>query len=176
MWRSDPLLWKWDLSISREVLFCLSGNGMRQMKELEEILEEIHIWHNVQDSIKWWPEQDGSFSVKSCYDRCRISFQLNNVLQEDELQMLKSIWKARTPSKIQVFGWRIIMNKLPSKDQLVKRGVIQNGNRECLLCSSEEKICLHLFFSAGIARWYGVKLESGLDYRGRNVCLITTAI
>lgn len=53
LWRTDPSVWKWDLGISREVLFCLNGNDINQLKELEEILEEIHLSPNVQDITKW---------------------------------------------------------------------------------------------------------------------------
>lgn len=55
------------------------------------------------------------------------------------------------------------MNRLPSKEKFVKRGVIQMDNNECVLCSSVEDTCVHLFLQCRenkkiwgeIGKWIG---------------------
>ncbi|CAI8613253.1 unnamed protein product [Vicia faba] len=93
LWKSAPLVWKWDLGISKEVLISMNGTAARQLKELEEILEEIEIRQEQQDTIWWWPEQDGIFSVKSFYDRARKKVTTNDELQVEQTHYLKHIWK-----------------------------------------------------------------------------------
>ncbi|XP_058726151.1 uncharacterized protein LOC131597472 [Vicia villosa] len=178
LWCTNPQVWKWDLGINREVLITMDGEGLEQLKELEEILFEVNLSSDFQDVIKWWPEKDGIFSVKSCYDRYHDPLAQSMVMQVDILQMLKSIWKAATLSKIQVFGWRVIMNRLPTKDQLLHRGVIQASNSVCVLCSNREESILHLFLQCRVSKkiwgdiglWFGAQVEGSYDYVFQHFC------
>ncbi|KAI5447621.1 hypothetical protein KIW84_015180 [Lathyrus oleraceus] len=39
---------------------------------------------------------------------------------------LKVIWEARVPSKVKMFGWRLIQDKLPTRRKLARREIIHN--------------------------------------------------
>lgn len=58
------------------------------------------------------------------------------------------IWKSSVTSKIQLFGWRLIINKLPTRVEQSKRGVI-NGSHDmvCVFCFREEETSSYLFSS-----------------------------
>ncbi|XP_058726348.1 uncharacterized protein LOC131597686 [Vicia villosa] len=63
-----------------------------------------------------WPNQDG--------------------VCENEAAALKIVWKAKVPHKVKVFAWRLVRNRLPSKVQLVRRGVeIADSEMICNLCN-----------------------------------------
>lgn len=53
------------------------------------------------------------------------------------------------------FGWRVILNKLPTRDQQVERGVISSdyvNSRWCALCFHQDENNHHLFIDCHISR------------------------
>ncbi|GLT75161.1 hypothetical protein SLA2020_469070 [Shorea laevis] len=46
----------------------------------------------------------------------------------------KIIWSPFTPSKVSIFAWRLFLNRLPTKDNLIIRGVDLASNPNCVLC------------------------------------------
>ncbi|XP_058776651.1 uncharacterized protein LOC131650971 [Vicia villosa] len=125
-----------------------------------------HIEPNVlnQDVFIWWPSA-ASFSVKSAFDRLSIGWDQSLSLSVEELAVLKLIWKSKVPSNIQVFGWRLLHNRLQTRDELARRGALSGAlNLACPLCSAFEETHYHLFFSCCVAaevwnfimEWVGV--------------------
>ncbi|GLT47053.1 hypothetical protein SLA2020_207750 [Shorea laevis] len=57
----------------------------------------------------------------------------------------KLIWNQYVPSKVSVFIWRLLLNRLPSKDNLILRGVKDLSNSNCVLCGAEMEDINHLF-------------------------------
>ena len=53
----------------------------------------------------------------------------------------KAVWKIRVPNAVKVFLWRACSNILPTKDNLLKRGVVNEDL--CLLCTRERETVLH---------------------------------
>lgn len=35
---------------------------------------------------------------------------------------LLALWRNKVPSKIHIFGWRLLLKRLPIRDELIKRG------------------------------------------------------
>lgn len=48
-------------------------------------------------------------------------------------QVMKVIWNAKVPSKLKLFGWRLIQDRLPTRMQLSKRDIIH---------SPHDKVCV----------------------------------
>lgn len=74
------------------------------------------------------------------------------------------IWHCDVPSKISIFAWRLLQSRLPTRDMLLSRGVLNaNSNISCVFCSRESEDTNHLFFSCDfsyhvwmtINRWTG---------------------
>lgn len=40
------------------------------------------------------------------------------------MMALGGLWEATVPLKIKTFGWRLFLNKLPSRDQLIHNGIV----------------------------------------------------
>lgn len=73
------------------------------------ILEEVKPKLNLEDNVIWslWP--GGKFSVKSCYKGLRKLEEEDEVDPESKEVAIR-IWKSKVPSKIKIFGWRMLLN------------------------------------------------------------------
>jgi hypothetical protein len=102
-------VWQWTSPLSEEEL--------QQLNSLIELLVGFSLHHNRPDSWRWIPGAAGIFSVKSCYN-----FLLENrhvvVLDPEVLDLLKNLWIIYVPSKVLVFGWRLLLDRLPTKGAL----------------------------------------------------------
>lgn len=68
-----------------------------------------------EDSRPWTLCKDSEFSVKSC-----LPLFAEEVVHED---MCKKLWKLNVPSKVQIFLWAACGDRLPTIDNLQKRGM-----------------------------------------------------
>ena len=59
-------------------------------------------------------------------------------------------WNKVVPTKVRIHNWRYRLNRLPTKENLSKRGIII-GNENCILCSSQRETSEHLFGSCNKA-------------------------
>ncbi|XP_058764151.1 uncharacterized protein LOC131637569 [Vicia villosa] len=87
---------------------------------------------------------DGIFSIQSCFVWFS-TFLSHPPLPAEIATTLNHLWKAKVPSKLHFFGWRVIHNKMSTKDQLKKMGILVNSNDfSNVLCLSEEESLPHL--------------------------------
>lgn len=100
------------------------------------------------DTLIWKVEKSGSYSVKSGYI---ILCELHD-LDTSRSQALeswrgfwKSIWKLKVPGKIKHFLWKACNNSLPTKENLLKRKILQE--LVCHRCSRESKNVVHALWS-----------------------------
>ncbi|XP_058783485.1 uncharacterized protein LOC131658173 [Vicia villosa] len=123
-----------------------------------------------RDKIKWSGTGDGVFSVASCYDFIAgFSYPRGPLNRFEGAKDL--IWKIQVPFKIKAFGWRLLINRLPTKDLLAYRGVnLSIDNSFCAFCGVIPESCEHSFFKCDkaklvwreIAVWIG-KPENGAE-------------
>lgn len=76
------------------------------------------------------------------------------------LSAVNYLWELKVPSSIALFGWRFLMNRLPTKDQLYKRGITMD--RSCVLYGQEDESLSHLFDSCGITDGIWMSISSWL--------------
>lgn len=121
-----------------------------QHDDLQLTLAKIYLSENLCDGFKWW-KGNSDYSISNSY---LIHSDLDNpglCCSDQTLQDLNTIWKTNIPSNVQTFCWRLLLNRLPTKIQLEKRGVISGGyNIVCPLCFFEDKDVNHLFLSCPI--------------------------
>lgn len=77
------------------------------------------------------------------------------------------LWSMKIPSKFLIFSWRLLLDRLPTKNNLLIRGVINNiRDAKCVLSSSNEENLFHLFFLIAsfvwskLGAWLGCNLHS----------------
>ncbi|GKE96287.1 RNA-directed DNA polymerase, eukaryota [Tanacetum coccineum] len=76
---------------------------------------------------------------------------------------IASRWVKYVPIKINVFAWKVFLDRLPTRSNLQHRGVLVS-DLLCPLCSSAQEDSYHLFFSCRlvtdivrlVCRWWNV--------------------
>jgi len=128
--------WIWDLTWRRQRLLW------------ETVLEEqfLQILINRSptkgnpDMWKWKEEGEGIYTVRSAYNR------LQGTHDGGENRVFEILWKMRVPPKVQVLGWRLFLDKLPTKTKLLARGTYLQHSL-CEFCLECEETIEHLFIS-----------------------------
>ncbi|GLT34080.1 hypothetical protein SLA2020_086230 [Shorea laevis] len=129
-------VWHWQIKWRR------GRRGLEESEEqmLKEVLDNVQIKEGVPDRWKWKYNVDGTYQVKKAYDF------LANVESLMEVQLCKFTWCRLVPSKVGFFGWRLLLDRLPTKRNLQKRGVaLQGDGLRCVLCNEEVEEINHLF-------------------------------
>jgi len=134
---------------------CITWNlsWHREMFEWEKNLEEQMItmiskvkWEvRGQDRLVWVGEDVQEYTVKSGY----------SILNCEDLmetsQSFQTLWSLKVvPSSI-VCAWRLLLDRLPTRSNLARRGV-QLENVQCPLCLGDVEIVKHLFNTFKVAR------------------------
>ncbi|XP_058724451.1 uncharacterized protein LOC131595932 [Vicia villosa] len=126
---------------------------------------------SVQDSdtFSWSFDDNNVFtvaSISSMIDSAK-SFAWDNQVTNS----LKVLWDLKLPPKIKVFGWRFFIDRLPTRDQLLKRGIALASGPNCVLCDSSFESSSHLFFNCHMVKgvwnhvfiWLGIAEEINLE-------------
>ncbi|PNX86811.1 ribonuclease H [Trifolium pratense] len=143
----DGLIWRWDWRDA------LTQSEEYDFTKLKELLLDVNLNPNSADRWRWIIGSAGSFSVNSYYN---FLVQLGAVedINSSLLLAFKNLWKNDVPLKVSVFGWRLLLQKLPTRAALVSKGIITNPHESsCAFCFRHVESCSHLFlqfFSNGV--------------------------
>ncbi|MCI39333.1 F-box family protein, partial [Trifolium medium] len=67
--------------------------------------------------------------------------------------VFEKIWLSPAPSKIIVFSWQLLYDRLPSKTNLYRRGVVHDsGNQDCVWCVAKPESGIHLLLHCDFAQ------------------------
>jgi ribonuclease HI len=105
-----------------------------------------------EDKSCWFWEKDGMYSVRSAYHLLcngRENSQPGPSSSRDD-RLWKEIWKAPVPNKIKNFMWRLAKNILPTRGNLLKKGITLDTS--CPLCHNSEENVQHLFMQCNIMK------------------------
>jgi len=144
--------WKW----RRRLLACEED----QVGELCLLLQHVTLQVDKEDRWLWNLEKSNVYSIRNAYNFQTAQFAGGPLLD------VKMIWQKYVPLKVVVFAWRLFRNRLATKDNLFRRGVINNNS--CLYvsgCGSLENVN-HLFLHCSffgavwchIMRWVGFSM------------------
>jgi hypothetical protein len=75
-------------------------------------------------------------------DKSAYFLLLNDRIMQDlnpfVLTALQMLWENDIPSKVGVFGWRLLLEKLPTRAALASRGILSNiRDLPCVFCFKE---------------------------------------
>lgn len=141
-WEGDA--WRWDLGFTN--LEESSVSGLEYVELMEMMSETCPIIGS--PNIFLWPcGYLNSFSVKSYYDKLLQAadlVELESVLKTT----LELIWNMKIPLKVKNFGWILLLDRLPTRSNLVVRGVISNiHDKVCVFCFNSVQDNNHVFIS-----------------------------
>ncbi|MCI16259.1 putative ribonuclease H protein, partial [Trifolium medium] len=77
---------------------------------------------------------------------------------------LQQLWLNDIPSKVNIFGWRLLLAKLPTRMALVRKGIIVNPRESCCaFCFREAEDIDHLFFNCPFSNQVWTKIYKWLN-------------
>lgn len=111
------------------------------------------------DKLIWISESKGCFSVKSAYKE----LMLNLPVQAPSDVNWAKFWKIRVPERLKMFLWRVAVNALPTRENLMCRMDISEPC--CVLCNHEVESAIHLFSRCQAAKaiWFAACWGFRLD-------------
>ncbi|XP_057802912.1 uncharacterized protein LOC131018204 [Salvia miltiorrhiza] len=120
------------------------------------------------DKLVWHFEEKGRYTVKTAY-KLASSLTLDAMYSVDGLW--NKLWKVKVPPKVRNFLWRAARNNLPSKEQLLSRGVVVGG--ECETCKTSIENLWHKFSFARLRRLAGAQIIGGSNEELKaRVCMV----
>ncbi|KAL5191983.1 Serine/threonine-protein kinase ATM [Glycine soja] len=98
-------------------------------------ISAIRLNSNLKDTWVWRADSSGIFSTKSAY-------------QASEVQQLafQQLWDIKIPPRALSFAWRLLWDRLPTKDNLARRQIHMDSDL-CPFCNSKPESASHLFFT-----------------------------
>ena len=79
-----------------------------------------------EDRWQWHLKTSNAFSVRSAYKVLATRYH------SPVMETLKPLWHKDIPLKVVLFGWRLFRDRLPTKDNLIRCGVIAVEERLCV--------------------------------------------
>jgi hypothetical protein len=141
VWRRN--LFQWEQDLASNLLNSLEGVSL----SIEE------------DCFVWRPNPSDGFSVKSAYDLL-LGSGGGESLSDFELESFSRLWDSPAPPKVIVFSWQLFYERLPTKDNLLLRGVLNqnSGDGNCVWCGALPESTKHLFIHCdwAILVWYEI--------------------
>ncbi|XP_030923018.1 uncharacterized protein LOC115949893 [Quercus lobata] len=98
-----------------------------------------------EDKSIWVPNAKGVFTVKSAYHSIT-----NKYLPNPPSAPWKKIWNLNAPEHLKMFLWRIGVNVLPTRENLLKRFDVVDSS--CVHCGADPESAIHVFFTCTVAR------------------------
>ncbi|XP_058777732.1 uncharacterized protein LOC131651991 [Vicia villosa] len=161
-------IWKWiDLGISGTVVH--ESGIFLEYTVLRDLLESFRGLQEGKDCVEWSLDAEKGFTVSSCYSRyAQVCIPFGPYNRCDDA--LELIWKMKVPFRIKSFGWRLFVNRLPTKDQLVYRGInITSSNLKCVFCDMHLEDRDHIFFKCNMIKFVWKEIAKRVDFPGWNM-------
>lgn len=132
--------WVWDLHWSRSI----EGENVLHLGVLAQITSSFSLVQNRKDKWVWIKDGSGVYSVKSAYET------ISDFGTEEHGLIFDLIWRSWAPSNARAFGWRVFLNRIQTKNNLIRRNIpIQNPT--CTWCGNMEETTSHLLFHCSFA-------------------------
>jgi len=111
------------------------------VEECRELLLTVSLQETDTDRWVWLSDQIGGYTVRGVYDML-TSQEQPHIRQNNEL-----IWHKQVPLKVSVLAWRLLRDRLPTKDNLENRGIIPMEARLCVTGCGHVEDVPHMFLS-----------------------------
>lgn len=100
-----------------------------------------------KDMRKWILKKSGSYRVNLVY--CFLQpWTVIHAIDDDTLQTIHKLWKNDAPSKVSIFGCQLLLARLPTREALANKGIIDNPRElACDFCFMKVEDINHLFFT-----------------------------
>jgi hypothetical protein len=140
-------------------------NWRRELFEWEEVLLNqlmviIAGFQPMQreDRWQWRADPEVGLTAKVAYQHLQLLTRQGGNTSQQQQFIFSNLWKGAAPSKVLAFSWQLMLDRIPTKDNLRVRGVPCDNGMMCPLCSNYEETACHLFLCCEIAAriWYEI--------------------
>lgn len=147
-------IWHWTFTWRRPLL----QREEDMIEELKNVVSSFPLRERTPDEWIWNKEDGDIFSVKSAF------LLLQGAVEEHPDRIFSNLWSLIAPSNVLSLAWKILLNRVQSKENLLRRGIIQGTTQTlCSFCLHEVESTSHLFFFCKhswavwccIMRWLG---------------------
>ncbi|GKV02939.1 hypothetical protein SLEP1_g15313 [Rubroshorea leprosula] len=148
--------WKWNLQWRRN----LFSWETQQVEELQKDIQDTSLIKGKPDLWEWAHSKDGGYLTGSAYQTLTMEGRSDQHGME-----LQNVWNKLIPNKISAFSWQLLQDKIPTKLNLHKRGIIQALEEcKCVMCGKETEDYSHLLIHYKFAwhlwnecfNWWGI--------------------
>ncbi|RHN54844.1 putative RNA-directed DNA polymerase [Medicago truncatula] len=139
-------VWKKVVSIQRQFLWGGVKGGNKGL--VVNLIDSLEGWEKVEEVDSWWwkLEEDGIFSVSSSYVSLESSLLPIEPLERTKKVVFELVWKSPAPSKVVAFSWQLLLNRIPTKDNLLSRRILAPVSLgRCEFCEQVAETATHLF-------------------------------
>lgn len=109
------------------------------LEECRNLLLDVSLFPSVSDRWVWLPDPSGAYTVHGAY----------NLLTSQDLSApeptVDLLWHPQVPIKVSIFAWRLIRNRLPTKSNLVEKGILAHDLSFCAAGCGVPESAQHLF-------------------------------
>ncbi|KAL6500970.1 hypothetical protein OROHE_025167 [Orobanche hederae] len=152
--------WVWEVGWRRG----LGGRDAEAATELHNWLRGITLKQQTADSWKWGDKSGGSYTVKEAYEVIAKS-QGEELMEEELRRLFRKLWKSEAPWKHKVAAWRMLWNRLPTRENLARRLHFGDEDILCPSCKELPEHAKHILLRCcnssgvweGVLRWIGVE-------------------
>ena len=112
--------------------------------DLVKQIEGINLFIAKDDEWLWRDDETQGYTVKSAYKMLMSENSAHGGFRYDVF------WRTKGLPSAQFFAWRVLINKVLTRDNLYNRGV-RLGSNTCALCEITDETVSHLFFTCKVA-------------------------
>ncbi|KAK2361308.1 hypothetical protein QL285_086472 [Trifolium repens] len=109
--------------------------------ECQSLLLSITVQEQSPDVWLWQPDPVTGYTVRGAYQLLTSQDSFTLGAAED------LVWHKQVPLKISIFAWRLLRDRLPTKSNLVARGIISPEDQFCVFGCGGVESAQHLFLS-----------------------------
>jgi len=144
-WSWRRRLWAWEEEL---VVECshLVNNVVLQ-------IDVIDMWH-------WEPDIAAGYTVSGAYHI------LTTQTDPPDVGMNNLVWHKQVPLKVTIFAWRLMRDRLPTKLNLVRCGVLPADTAWCIAGCGHDESASHLFLHCDIFGSIWQKVRSWIGVSG----------
>ena len=112
--------------------------------ECSSLMRNVILQDHIHDRWWWLLDPIDGYSVKGTYHYLTAT---DVPLERD---LFDTVWQKQVPLKVSVFAWRLLRNRLPTKDNLLRRRVIHHDDIFCIDGCGSLETAIHLLFRCDI--------------------------
>jgi hypothetical protein len=124
------------------------------------LLHNIVLQDNSIDTWRWLLDPSQGYTVRGAYRFLTDNGELVDRSQVDD------IWHKQIPLKVSIMVWRLLRDRLPTKENLVRRRVLSLDGATCVSGCGHLESANHLFLCCDIfnSLWHHVWSWLGIDF------------